>query len=93
MIPLFPHFKKSLMNPSCFDSPPEAKNEVIKFCSDGVKNSTLSSEALRNEINTRIVSDFYQNWLSTHKYDTSVMPSYEEVMSTLDLNNMHIAAV
>ena len=47
-------FNKGAREPKLFQFFPESKREVIKFCLEGVKNSSLSSEALCHVINISI---------------------------------------
>ena len=49
--------------PTLFDFFLETENNVNKFCSDGVSNSSLSSDSLWNEITTVIVSNTYKQLL------------------------------
>lgn len=77
------HSLKSLENKNYF-SFPEAKTLIIQFCSEGVKNRSLSSEAIHNEIITVIVPNFNKKLIAKATNDAIIMPSFGEMMHNLD---------
>ena len=86
-------FLKEGREPKLFQFFPEAKNEIIKFCSEGVKSGCLSSEAVRSEIRNVIVPNCYSNLIMEAGGDSELMPSYEELLFNLDLTSICISTL
>ena len=86
-------FYKEVREPKLFQFFPETKKEIIKFCSEGVKNGSLSSEAVRNEIVTVIAPNCYKQLIVDAGEDSSLMPSFTELMYNLDLTTICISTV
>ena len=72
---------------------PNVKTCVIKYCSDGVKKGTLSTEALMNELKKVIVPNAHKTWLDESGDDAPLMPSFDGMMFYLDLTNICISTV
>ena len=86
-------FLKEDREPKLFQFFPEAKNQIIKYCSDGVKNGSLSSEAARSEITNVILPDCYRQLLIDAGDDALLMPSLEELKFQLDITSICISTV
>ena len=86
-------FSKEVRQPKLFQFFPEAKTAIIRFCSEGVKNGSLSSESLRNEILTGIAPNCYKQLIDDAGNDASLMPSYKELLYNLDLTTICISTV
>ena len=86
-------FSKEVREPKLFQFFPEAKTAIIKFCSDGVKNGSLSSESLRNEIIIVIAPNCYKQLIDDAGYDARLMPSFPELLYNVDLTTICISTV
>ena len=84
----------SEMEPKVFTFFPDCKKEFLHYCNSKAKIGELSTEAAYIEIKNRILPNCYSNLLL--EYDdcsTENIPSYDEILKTLDLKCICFASV
>jgi len=84
---------KLAREPKLFNFFPEARTAIEKYCSKEINLGSLSSEALRNHINTTIIPECYQNMIDDAKEDRNSMPTYMELLHMLDLKTISLSTV
>ena len=84
-----PAFMHEDREPKLFSVFPEARNDIVKFCSRKVIDGSLSIEALSNEVKNKILPQCYD--LLLDKNDTNhEIETYEDMLKSLNLKTVGV---
>ena len=84
-------YVRTALEPKLFSFSPQARKDLIKYCSNKVKTGELCTEGAHSEMTNNIVPTCYSNLLiETSEEMRNSIPTYDDLLQMLDLKQITI---
>ena len=86
-------FSKMSREPKLFEFPPKSKRQIIHFCSEEVKEGTLSLDGVRTRIVNVIAPNCHRSFVEEARDDDALMPTNTGFLYKLQLSSIYLSTI